>query len=250
MLNNNKQLNEGLENGDLSDWVDPLFSVDRFKSKMGEDQDVVVIGFKVKDKLPAIDLMEFIERGYSFILDSDISAGEEKDGHYHVFVEIPRTEKLDGQVANLFSGISNLTNCFEWKFSYQKSKKIFELTRENIQKEIPLTPNAYQKKLLEIKNTDVKRFFDQGATEVNLAEDNTLEFSKPFSGTLKAKFLAIGNYNAIKSKFVGPLSLDESSQSQVLFLTKYLGNYDIDKIDNVFLIRNGNKGIVISKDTW
>lgn len=245
-----KPLNEGLELGDLNNWVESTFTVDRFKSKMGEDQDIVVLGFKVKDKLPAMDLMEFIERGYSFILDSDISAGEEKDGYYHVFVEIPRTEKLGGQLQNLFQGVSNLTNCFEWKFTYQKSKKLFELNLDNVKNEIPLTPTAYENKLLEIKRTDVSKFFDQGATEIDLKEDNTIEFNKPFSGTLRAKFLAIGNYNALKNKFAGPLSLDESSQSQVLFLTKYLGNYEIDKIGNVFLIRNGNRGIALTKDTW
>jgi len=249
-MKTNQPLNEGLEKGDLDNWVESTITVDRFKSKMGEDQDIVVLGFKVKDKLPAMDLMEFIERGYPFILDSDISGGEERDGYYHVFVEIPRTEKLSGQIQNLFSGVSNLTNCFEWKFTYQKSKKLFELTSENIKKEIPLTAQAYERKLLELKNSDVSRFFDQGATEVNLQEDNTIEFSKPFSGTLRAKFLAIGNYNALKNKFNGPLSLDESSQSQVLFLTKYLGNYDIDKVGNIFLIRNGNRGIALTKDTW
>lgn len=249
-MKTNQPLNEGLEIGDLDTWVESTITVDRFKSKMGEDQDIVVLGFKVKDKLPAMDLMEFIERGYPFILDSDISAGEEKDGYYHVFVEIPRTEKLGGQIQNLFSGVSNLTNCFEWKFSYQKSKKIHELTLENIKNEIPLTPSSYQRKLHEIKSTDVQRFFDQGATEVGLQEDNTIEFSKPFSGTMRAKFLAIGNYNSLKNKFAGPLSLDESSQSQVLFLTKYLGNYEIDKVGNVFLIRNGNRGIALAKDTW
>lgn len=245
-----QRLNEGLEKGDLHNWVESTITVDRFKSKMGEDRDIVVLGFKVKDKLPATDLMEFIERGYPYILDSDISAGEEKDGYYHVFVEIPRTDKLGGQIQNLFSGVSNLTNCYEWNFTYQKSKKLFELNLDNIKKEIPLTPELYERKIFEIKNTDVKRFFDQGATDIELQEDNTIEFSKPFSGTMRAKFLAIGNYNALKNKFDGPLSLDESSQSQVLFLTKYLGNYDIDKVGNVFLIRNGNRGIALAKDTW
>lgn len=249
-MQTNQQLNEGLEIGDLKDWVESTISVDRFKSKMGEDKDIVVLGFKVKDKLPAMDLMEFIERGYPYILDSDISAGEEKDGYYHVFVEIPRTDKLPGQIQNLFTGVSNLTNCFEWNFSYQKSKKLFELNLDNIKREIPSSPELYERKIFEIKNTDVQRFFDQGATDVNLQEDNMIEFNKPFSGTLKAKFLAIGNYNALKNKFDGPLSLDESSQSQVLFLTKYLGNYEIDKVGNVFLIRNGNRGIALSKDIW
>ena len=57
----NNILTEGLRREDLKDFVSEVFTVDHYKSKMGEDRDVVVIGFRVKEKYPAIDLMEFIE---------------------------------------------------------------------------------------------------------------------------------------------------------------------------------------------
>ena len=37
------QIQEGLKAGDLEGIVDNQFSVDQFKSKMGEDQDVCVL---------------------------------------------------------------------------------------------------------------------------------------------------------------------------------------------------------------
>mgnify|MGYP000182620594 CR=1 FL=1 len=58
---NNQQLNEGLRATDLKEMVHDVFEVDSFRSKMGEDQDIVVLGFHVQEKNPAIDLMEFIE---------------------------------------------------------------------------------------------------------------------------------------------------------------------------------------------
>ena len=122
MSNHRHNLNEGLRTGDLSDQVSEVFTVDQFKSKMGEDRDVVVLGFRVKEKNPATDLMEFIEKGYNFILDADMSAGEEHDGQYQVFVEIERTEKLPGQMQHLISGISQLCDCYNWRFRYQKSR--------------------------------------------------------------------------------------------------------------------------------
>ena len=48
---------EGLQRGDLRDCVNEVFSIDRYKSKMGEDRDTVVISFRVKEKYPDIDLM-------------------------------------------------------------------------------------------------------------------------------------------------------------------------------------------------
>lgn len=246
-----KQLNEGLRSSDLKNYVDDTFTVDRFKSKMGEDKDVVVLGFKVKEKFPALDLMEFVEKGYKFILDADISAGEENDGQYQVFVEIERTPQLTGQLRELISGVSQLTDNYNWKFRYQKSSGLIPFSEDKISEHVPLTAGDYERKILEIKSNDVNKFFNQGATDgVQLESDNTMIFKKPFFGDLRMKFVAMGKFDDLKHTIPGALSLDENSQSQVYFLQKYLGNYDIDKIGDKFLIRNGNKGMIVQKDSW
>lgn len=243
-------LNEGLRAGDLTEFVSSLFTVDQYKSKMGEDRDVVVLGFRVREKHPATDLMEFLERGYNFILDADMSPGEEQDGQYQVFVEIKRSEALPGQLKDLLRGVGRLTNISEWNFVYQKNKEKHEFDEKSVLEHIPTTPQEYESKILEIKNDDLKEFFDQGSTDVELDEHNTLTFSKPYSGDLTAKFIAIGDYDDVKDTVPGGISLDESSQGQLLFLNKYLGNYDINKIGDKFLIRNGSKAVVIEKGRW
>lgn len=244
------QLNEGLRSGDLKNYVSELFTVDQYKSKMGEDGDVIVLGFRVREKNPAVDMMEFIERGYDFILDADMSAGEENDGQYQVFVEIQRTPELKTQLKELLGGVGQLCDCREWKFRYQKAPTSLEFNEENITETIPMTKEDYERKVMEIKNTDIKEFFNQGSVDVDLAEDNTLVFSRPYAGDIAAKFIAIGDYEDVKHTVPGPLSLDESSQSQMFFLAKYIGNYEINKIGNKFLIRNGNKAVVLEKDRW
>jgi hypothetical protein len=249
-MNYRQPLNENLRSGDLKNYVSELFTIDRFKSKMGEDSEIVVLGFRVNDKHPAIDLMEFIEKGYKFILDADMSAGEEDDGKYHVFVEIERTPQLATQLNELLKGVGQLCDCKDWKFRYQQNPASIDFSEKSIMENIPMTKEDYHNKMLEIKNDDVKEFFDQGAVEVSLDENNTLLFKRPFAGDLTAKFLAIGDYEAVSKTVPGALSLDESSQSQVFFLNKFLGNYDINKIGNKFLIRNGQQAIVIEKDRW
>lgn len=245
-----RTLNESLRSGDLKDYVSEIFSVDRFKSKMGEDEDILVLSFRVKEKMPAIDLMEFIEKGYNFILDADVSAGEEHDGQYQVFVELERTPHIQSQLMELFNGVSQLCDCYSWRFRYQSSPRYFVFNEESVIKQIPMTAEAYRSKILETKNTDLRDFFDQGAVEVSLDESNNLIFKKPFAGDLYAKFISIGKFKDVEKTLPGAISLDESSQSQVLFLNKYIGNYDIHKIGNKFLIRNGNNAIVIEKDRW
>lgn len=251
MQKQQRKLAEGLQRNDLKGYVSEYFTIDRYKSKMGEDADVVVLGFRVTEKYPATDLMEFIEKGYTFILDADMSAGEENDGQYQVFVEMERTPNLPGQLRMLLNGVSQLCDCYNWKFRYQKSNGAIPFSEEKIIEHVPMTGEAYANKILEIKSNNVSKFFDQGAIDgVTLESDNTLTFQKPFFGNLKMKFISVGKYDDIKDSVPGALSLDENGQSQVYFLQKYLGNYDINKIGDKFLIRNGNRAMVVQKDSW
>lgn len=246
-----RNLSEGLRTADLKDYVSEYFTIDRFRSKMGEDKDVVVLGFRVKEKYPAIDLMEFVEKGYPFILDADMSAGEEQDGQYQVFVEIERTPNLPEQMKKLLGGISQLTDNWDWKFRYQKSNGAVPFSEQKIVEHVPLSAAQYETKILEIKNKDVNRFFNQGSLDgVTVEADNSMTFKKPFFGNLHMKLVSMGKYEDVKETLPGALSLDENSQSQVYFLQKYLGNYEINKIGDKFLIRNGNYAMVAEKDRW
>jgi hypothetical protein len=235
MTQQKHNLKEGLHTGDLKEFVSDLFTVDQYKSKMGNDSDIVVLGFRVKEKHPAMDLVEFIEKGYPYVLDADMSAGEEHDGQYQVFVEMERNPALKRNLRNLLDGISKLTAVEDWKFRYQKAPHSVEFNEQSVMENIPLTPLDYENRIMEIKNGDVQEFFDQGAVDVALESDNTLTFKKPYAGDITAKFISIGEYEDVKNTIPGALSLDESSQSQVR-----------DK----FLIRNGHKAVVIQKDRW
>ena len=245
-----RNLSEGLHSGDLKEFVSDLFTVDQYKSKMGNDGDVVVLGFRVKEKYPAMDLVEFIEKGYTYVLDADMSTGEEHDGQYQVFVELERNKNLPRNLRHLLDGIGQLTDNYDWRFRYQKSPNSVEFNDDAVMENIPMTPEEYENKILEIKTTDVQEFFDQGSVDIALESDNTLTFSKTYSGDVVTKFVGIGDYEDVKQTLPGALSLDESSQSQTMFLHKYLGNYDINKIGDKFLIRNGDRAVVIQKDRW
>ena len=133
------KLFEGLRANDLKDMVSNHVKIDQYKSKMGNDEDIVVVSFKVVDKFPAIDLMEFIEKGYPEVLDADISTGEESDGKYSVFVEYQRDNKFPKQVTQLIKDISRLCAIDDWKFKYYKDPETHKFTQEAIESFVPLT---------------------------------------------------------------------------------------------------------------
>ena len=144
----NNQLNENLEGGDLKRLVHDELHIDEFKSKMGDDADVCVVSFKVAGKEPAIDLVSFVEKGYDWVLDADVSSGEKEGGDYLVFVELDRTPAMPEQIYQLISDLVNLTeqDITDWRVQYFKSNKEHELTVETLSQIMPLTPSKYRAK--------------------------------------------------------------------------------------------------------
>ena len=241
---------EGLRKADLKDMIDPIFTVDHYQSKMGNDKDVLVLRFRAGDKEPAIDLMEFIEKGYPFVLDADMSSGEERDGEYSVFVELERNLDAPGHIEELLNGISRLCDIKSWRFRWYKDVQGHDFDKETASKVIPLTTEDYEQRVEENRVKGIAEFFDQGAIDEITVEGENIRFKKPFSDPLNAKIVAIGEYDVLKCVLEGALQLDESSRGQVLFLNKYLGNYDINKIEGHFLIRNGQRAVILSKEIW
>ena len=148
MFNNSKLLRENLEQGDLKRLVHDELHIDEYKSKMGDDSDVCVISFKVAGKEPSADLVSFVEKGYDFVLDADVSSGEKEGGDYLVFIELDRTAELPGQIIQIMEDLMNLTeqDLTDWRVRYYKSTKDHDLTADILREIIPLTPEEYSAK--------------------------------------------------------------------------------------------------------
>ena len=150
----NKKLFEGLRKGDLNELIDNNVSVDRYKSKMGEDDGIVVLGFKVMHKEAATDLVEFIESGYDWILDANQSPATDEKGKVTVFVEFNRRNNAPDKIMELLSEVNHV--CGEklnWTFSYYKNEYPLEVNEENL-KVIPRSPQEYRDRLMQEQELD------------------------------------------------------------------------------------------------
>jgi hypothetical protein len=139
------KLTEGLQKDDLVGMIRSYVSIDEFRSKMGNDEDVVVLAFFLKQKDPATDLMNFIEKGYDFVLDADISTGELND-HYLTFVEMTREKDVNKHILKVIMDLKNLTGYLlsDWDFSYKGMLKKYELSMDNLMEMVPETPEKYK----------------------------------------------------------------------------------------------------------
>ena len=145
--NSNNQLFESLGFRDLEGLLKPTIHVDEFSSKMGDDDDIIVISFFVRDAQAAKDLMMWFEKGYDFVLDADRSPGEIRPGRYLVYVELRRRSTAGGNVEQLLDDLNTLTE-FEdstaWTMHYRDQEIPF--TRDSFDATVPLTPRAYRER--------------------------------------------------------------------------------------------------------
>lgn len=237
------QLHEGLKPLDLKDLIKPVFEIDSYKSKMGNDEDVVVLAFDVIGKQPAVDLVDFIEKGYEFVMDGDMSSGEDEDGNYKVFVEIERNKKIDQQLNELMYGLSELSGVEDWRFRYYKdfrSRSISEISGA-----IPSTKDEYKARMEGIFESELRHFFRKSALDYLLIENNIISFKRPFNNPIKMKLSQHGNRDII-SNLAGGIRVDEGSMSETLWLTKYFGNYNITKYGEDFVFENENVVLVFN----
>lgn len=143
-LHQSRPLSEGLQYRDLDGIMKPTIHVDEFSSKMGDDEDIIVLSFFVRDKTASKDLVSWFEKGYDFVLDADRSPGEIKPNRYLVYIEIRRRSSAPQHIATILDDLSTLTE-FEpndWMVHYNDGK--FSWNEQDFANTVPLTPDAYR----------------------------------------------------------------------------------------------------------
>lgn len=227
--------------------VDNIFEIDSYASKMGSDEDVVVMSFTVEQKEPAEDLVNFIERGYEFVLDADSTPGELQDGKYKVFVEMERNRHVPEQILELLYGVGNLCEIDNFKFRYYKSFHSIDVSEDSLKETIPTSKDDYTNKIQENKLNNFSNFFNKSYLESVDVDNDTLIFQKKYAEPLRMKIKDFGLKESIYKNTPGKLMIESKDVAEILFFTKYLGNYHINKINNLFVFENENFALVLEK---
>ena len=136
-------INEGLRAGDLDGIVEKRFSVDQYKSKMGEDKDVIVLDFDTKYVDVAKDLENFIERGYNEVLDADSVSASNTQGNYKVFAEFSRTRKSVQEIDTLINELKLLTLKENFQFKFYKDSQRYDYDVNTLQNVMAVSPLQY-----------------------------------------------------------------------------------------------------------
>lgn len=234
-----------LEFNDLRDMVDHVIEIDSFKSKMGDDEDIIVLSISARTYESARDLVNFIEKGYDFVLDADATPGEQSDKTYKVFVEIERNKKSIDDIIELSEGLKSLTGIENFKFRYYKNFRSMPLTKDNISMEIPTTTAMYKMKIKESYMENYKNFFNRSFVENIDMLDDFITIKKIYADPLHFKFIDIDNKETVLEKLKEAFNFNDFGE--IIFLTKYIGDYNISKYGNKLLIENNGKTLVVER---
>lgn len=123
----------------------PTIHVDEFASKMGDDDDIIVVSFFVRNQQAARDLTNWFEKGYDWVLDADVSPGEIRPGRYLVYIELRRRSTAGDKISQAIDDLGTLTEFRpdEWIMHY--NGKEYPFSREEFNRRIPLTPKEYRR---------------------------------------------------------------------------------------------------------
>jgi hypothetical protein len=142
-----KLISEALEYKDMEGMLKPTIHVDEFASKMGDDDDIIVVSFFVRSKQAADDLANWFEKGYDWVLDADTSPGEIKPGRYLVYIEMRRRSTAGQKIDDALNDLNTLTefeSAADWTMHYDNQDVPF--SRETFDRLVPLSPKDYRER--------------------------------------------------------------------------------------------------------
>tara|TARA_B100001057_G_scaffold253668_1_gene253902 strand:+ start:1427 stop:2134 length:708 start_codon:yes stop_codon:yes gene_type:complete len=233
-----------LQAGDLVHLVDNVLEIDSYKSKMGDDANIITVSFSVKNKHAADDLNEFIEKGYNFVLDSDVTVGEQSDGMYRVFVEIERNKHAADNIFEIIDGVRKLSTVDDFRYRYYKNFRSEELTLENLTNDVPTDPDSYGITATESNLNNYKNFFNRSYLEESYMVGDKIIIKKAYAEPLSFDFI---DFTTSKN-----LRIDEAFNvnafAEILFLTKYLGDYNISKYGDKIVLENKSYALVVKRN--
>jgi len=233
-----------LRKNDLIDLVDNIVEIDSYASKMGSDADIVTVAIELKTKEAALDMVDFLEKGFPYVLDADVTAGEQDNGYYKVFVEIERNSEIAKQLFNIITGIMKLTNIPNIRYRYYKNFRSKPATLENLA-EVPATTKDYATKISESSIYNYSRFFDRSYVDLIEMKGNEITISKKWADPLLFEFIDVGPLKETLSNITE--SYNTNDFAEIIFLSKYIGDYNITKYGNKLTFENDNHLLVLKR---
>jgi hypothetical protein len=138
------QLNESLQHLDFENQMIPILGIDKYASTIGGDDDFITLSFTTKSKAGANDLVNWLERGYDWLVDAETSPGEVTNGKFLVFAELNRRSHSPKRIIEILKDLETLTGLESEKWKLNIGEEMYPASEETIKKHIALSPLEYK----------------------------------------------------------------------------------------------------------
>lgn len=129
---------------DMVDQVTPILGIDEFQSQIGDDSEIITLNFIVSGEDVGNDLVDWLERGYDWIIDAQVSPGEVLDKKYYVFADLNRRSTAPRRIMEILDDLYTLTGIKSDRWQLKIDSKRVAASREAIEQGIKLTPGDYR----------------------------------------------------------------------------------------------------------
>jgi hypothetical protein len=140
------RLSEGFKYKDLVGMIKPTVHIDEFASKMGEDDEIVVASFFVRDQQAAKDLVNWFEKGYDFVLDADMSPGEIRPNRYLVYIEMKRRSTTAEKLQELLDDFNTLTEYDGSGWTMHYNNEDYPFSVDTFNRLVATSPAEYRRR--------------------------------------------------------------------------------------------------------
>ena len=132
-------------------------------------------------------------------------------------------------------------------FRYFKSFKSYETNLENLELMVPINKKEYDSATEKNRLDNFSEFFSNSyADEIRLL-DESISFKRTYSGTVLFDIINSGSKKDIYESIKGPIILETKNMAEVMFLTKVIGNYNINKIGDTFIFENNGWAVALKR---
>jgi hypothetical protein len=242
-----------LKHEDLKGTVLPEISIDEYEPKAGDDRNVIVVAFHVKDEPPANDLNTFIQRGSVDTLDVEVSPNTDEQGRYLVFVEMSRNETFPNKFQALLLDVENLTGKMDWEIeTYFSNGVTFSQDDPTLYNYLILKPEAYvtkdEFKMTEMKESINDFFKDSLITSLTIDEGTVIVCGN--NKQIIAEVVDVGDYDDV----IGRNFLSESAfgvgqnNYEASILSSILGDCHVLPLGKFLCVNKGDR-VMLLRDT-
>jgi hypothetical protein len=158
-----------------------------------------------------------------------------------------RNRRVPENIIEMLHGLKKLTGINEFKFRYYKSFNSIPANEQTLQETIPKSKDDYDVTIKEQSLNNFSNFFNRSYLEDINVKDDDIVFQKIYSDPLRMRILSAGPSQKIYEGLKGRIMLEQKDVSEVLYLTKYVGNYNITKVGGVFVFENEGFAVAMER---